>query len=117
MTSVPNQSAATVAQAKIQAFLLNSNHGGNKGRAKFFALFGFSADGWETMRDALLAHLAANPTIAIETTMHGTNYTVRCSMPSPDGRNPCINSVWTIDARSGPRFVTAFPGPPPRATA
>nr|WP_294548259.1 DUF6883 domain-containing protein [uncultured Rhodopila sp.] len=114
MTTVPNRSAATVSQTKIQAFLLDESHTGNKGRAKFFALFGFTSTGWETMRDALPARVAANPIVETETTMHGTNDTVRCSMPSPDGRNPCISSIWTIEPGGEPRFVTAFPGPPPR---
>lgn len=114
MTTVPNASGATAAPAKVQAFLLNERHAGNNGRAKFFALFGFSTVGWEVLRAALLARVAVNPVVDTETTQHGTTYTVRCALPSPDGRNPCIFTVWTIEPSGGPKFVTAFPGTPPR---
>jgi hypothetical protein len=116
MTTVPNASGAIVAPAKVQTFLLNESHAGNRGRAEFFLLFGFNAARWEALCDALVAHVAANQVVEIETTQHGTNYTVRCSLPSPDGRDPCIFTVWTIEPSRGPKFVTAFPGTPPRPT-
>ena|ERR1035438_345434 len=114
MTFVPNASVATVATAKVRAFLLNEGHAGNRGRAKFFSLFGFNLARWESLCDALLAHVATNQVVEIETTQHGTSYTVRCSLPSPDGRDPCIFTVWIIEPTGEPRFVTAFPGTPLR---
>lgn len=64
---------ATVAPARVRVFLLNENHAGNKGRAKFFSPFGFDAARWEILCDALLVHVAANQVAEIETTRHGTN--------------------------------------------
>ncbi len=112
MTFVPNASGAVVPPAKLEFFLLNEHHAENRGRAKFFALFGFSAPHWRVLRDALQMHVLANEIVRAEATRHGTNYTVRCSITSPDGRNPCIFTVWTIEPSGGPKFVTAFPGPP-----
>jgi hypothetical protein len=97
MTTVPNAAGAVVAPAKIQAFLLNESHSGNRGRAKFFSRFGFDLARWAALRDALLAHVATNQVVETETTNHGTNYMVRCSMLSPDGRNPSIFKVWAIE--------------------
>lgn len=114
MKTVPNAAGATAAAAKVQAFLLNEHHAGNRGRAKFFSRFGFDPVQWEALRTALLEHVALNPVVETETTKHGTNYTVRCALQSPDGRNPCIFTVWTIEPTGGPKFVTAFPGPLPR---
>ena len=113
MTNVPNASGATVAPAKVREFLLNESHPENRGRARFFTLFGFTPTQWETLRDALLAHMLANQVTETAVTRHGTNYMVRCTIPSPDGRNPCIFTVWTIEPSGGPKFVTAFPGSPP----
>jgi hypothetical protein len=117
MTTLPNACGATVAAKKIHAFLLDENHAGNKGRAKFFALFGFSPVQWEVLRDALIGHVNNNQVGDTETTTHGTVYTVRCLLSSPDGRNPCISTIWTIEASGGPKFVTAFPGAPPQAVS
>lgn len=96
--------------------LLNESHAANKGRAKFFALFGFTSNGWETMHDALLTHVATNPIVETETTLHGTKDQLHGPLLDalPDGRNPCILLIWTIEPGGEPRFVTAFPGPPPR---
>ena len=115
MTVVPNARGATVAANKVRGFLLDENHAGNKGRAKFFARFGFSPDHWEVLRDALIAHVNNNDVLDTETAKHGTVYTVRCSLVSPDGRDPCISTIWTIEPSGGPKFVTAFPGAPPQA--
>jgi hypothetical protein len=64
------------------------------------------------LRDALRAHVVVNQVVETDPTGHGTTYTVRCSLPSPDGRNPCIFTIWIIEADGLPRLVTAFPGPP-----
>lgn len=114
MTTVPNAQGATVAANKIQSFLLDEKHPGNKGRAKFFALFGFSPVHWDVLRDALIGHVNNNQVQDTETTQHGAVYTVRCSLASPDGRNPCISTIWTIEPSGGPKFVAAFPGAPPQ---
>jgi hypothetical protein len=37
--------------------------------------------------------------------------------PSPGGCDPCIFTVWSIEAGGYPKFVTAFPGPPPSTTS
>jgi filamentous hemagglutinin len=113
MTTVPNAPKATVAANKIRGFLLDKNHPGNKGRANFFARFGFTPARWDVLRDALIAHVNANQIEDPETTRHGTVYAVRCSLSSPDGRNPCVSTIWTIEPSGGPKFVTAFPGTPP----
>ena len=41
-----------------------------------------------------------------------TKYVVRCAVETPDGRNPCIVSVWAIEEadRTRPRLLTAYPG-------
>jgi hypothetical protein len=115
MTTVPNARGATVAANKIRGFLLDENHAENKGRARFFTRFGFNLVQWEVLRDALIGHVNNNQVGDTETTKHSTVYTVRCSLSSPDGRNPRISTIWTIEASGGPKFVTAFPGAPPQA--
>ena len=64
------------------------------------------------MRDALAQHPVVNAVAKRSQSPHGTKYEVRCGIASPDGRNPCITTVWIVEGEGGPRLVTAFPGPP-----
>ena len=115
MTVMPGARGAAVAPNRIRGFLLDENHAGNKGRAKFLTRDGFSSTQWEVLRDALIEHANNNDVLETETTKHGTVYTVRCSLLSPKGRHPCISTIWTIEPSGGPKFATAFPGAPRQA--
>lgn len=89
MTALPNAAAAIVEEIKVRGYLLSGEHPQNGGKAAFFRAFGFNQTAWATMRDALLAH----PVAATEVSPHGAKYEVRCSIGTPDGRNPCVTTV------------------------
>ncbi|MGH7046228.1 MAG: DUF6883 domain-containing protein [Stellaceae bacterium] len=80
--------------------------------AKFFLSFGFSQANWAVLKHVLLAHPLANSVKSQTTTPYGEKYLVSCSLMTPDGRNPCVVTVWIIEpADPNPRFVTAYAGP------
>jgi hypothetical protein len=72
--------------------------------------FGFTAENWLELRSALQQHPTLHAVVKITVSAWGTKYEVRCSLPSPDDRNPCVRSFWIIDAANpNPRFLTAYP--------
>jgi hypothetical protein len=107
---LPNAHFATVPVAKIRNYLLDAAHAGNGGKADFFGSFGFTAENWLELRSALQQHPTLHAVVKITVSAWGTKYEVRCSLPSPDDRNPCVRSFWIIDAANpNPRFLTAYP--------
>ena len=77
-------------------------------KARFFIARGFALDAWDRLQAALIAHARVNAvTRAIETEW-GIRYTVECNCPTPDGRNPCIRTVWQMEG-DAPRLLTAIP--------
>ncbi|MDA8257082.1 MAG: hypothetical protein M0Z99_15885 [Betaproteobacteria bacterium] len=107
---LPNSHCATVAREKIVDYLLNARHIRGKSKATFFGMFGFSVASWTALQEALITQGRSNPLVEAMHTEYGPRYTVKCNCPSPDGRNPCILTVWQIDAGSAcPRLLTAFP--------
>lgn len=107
---LPNSDKAFVAPAKLSGYLLSETHRDGKGKAKFFMGFGFSLHHVESLEASLLKHAVMQPVTNVEKTEHGVKYVLECTVQSPDGRNPCIRSVWIIDAgKTIPRFVTAVP--------
>ncbi len=105
MTFLPNANNVEIDPRKL-TYLLTT------GKAKFFILHGFDSGRPMELDAALRAHPLRNPIENSFQTVHGTKYTVRCSFPSPDGRNPCILSTWIIDAgKTHPRLVTAYASP------
>lgn len=105
---LPNVGSAVVEEAKVRDYLLNAAHPGNLGKAALFQAFGFQAAKWEEMRDALRKHPAANEVVRTTRNPHGIKYEVSCDLETPDGRNPCLTTVWIIEARHRPRLVTAY---------
>jgi hypothetical protein len=109
-TFLPNAHAAIVQRGKVRDYLLDPDHPGNGGKAAFFRAFGFARLTWTALRGSLHEHPRVNLVALIQPNPFGTRYVVRCSLTSPDGRNPCITTVWIIDhGDTQPRLVTAFP--------
>jgi hypothetical protein len=39
---------------------------------------------------------------------HGLKYEVKCTLRTPDGRDPCLTTIWTVERGRPPRLVTAY---------
>jgi hypothetical protein len=107
---LPSLERAYVELARVNAYLLCDTHPDGGGKAKFFKRFGFSSSQPEAFIAALLDHPKRNDAVDVRETVWGRRYTVKCSMASPDGRNPCIVSLWQIEKNGAPRLLTAYSG-------
>jgi hypothetical protein len=114
MTQLPDAANAVVDDAKITGYLLNPTHSiSAAGKANFFLARGFSRQDWQELKRALLDHPQNNPVTDTTVTRFGEIYEVSCTLVTPDGRNPCVVSVWIVEPPNpNPRFVTAYPNPP-----
>lgn len=106
---LPDRDRARVDRAKIIDYLLSSSHPDGRGKAAFFMRFGFKAQDWEVLADALRTVAVRNPATAVVESAHGTRYTVDGPLPAPDRRAPMVRTVWIVEAGSAPRLITAHP--------
>lgn len=107
MSFVPNAGNASIDPCKLTYLLVT-----NPGKANFFRLFGFDPSRSQGLAASLRWHIRHQHFYRDVPTRHGMKYEVRCSVPTPDGRNPCIMSIWIVDAgQTAPRFVTAYANP------
>jgi hypothetical protein len=107
---LPNADEGFVESAKLTEYLLSITHRDGKAKAKFFTAFGFSITDIDQMKTALLLHGQTRPVVKETETEHGVKYLLECSIDAPDTRNPCIRSLWIVDAgNTAPRLVTAYP--------
>jgi hypothetical protein len=112
MSQLPNVANATLDDDKITKYLLNPSHPHGASKAKFFMSLGFSLANWVELKKSLLGHPHTNLVTDQTTGRYGDKYEVRCALVTPDGRNPCIISVWIIEPPDpDPRFITAYPNP------
>jgi hypothetical protein len=109
VSQLPDADRANVEEAKVRDYLLNAGHPENGGKSPYFQAFGFPAEHWTVMRDALVGHAIENNITESSHSLHGTKHIVRCSIRTPDQRNPCIATVWIIDDDRPPRLVTSYP--------
>lgn len=99
-----------VPPAKLTDYLLQPDHPVGASKAAFFQAFGFTLGQPEIMAAALVDHPERNPVSGVEAGTWGVKYTVRCHIRTPDGRDPCILSVWIVPPGSDlARLVTAYP--------
>lgn len=95
---------------KVTGYLLNSGHPEGSGKAKFFVAHGFETLIPDALSSAIHAHAEINDVCETTASPYGTKRTVRCSIPTPDGRNPCILAVWIQEnGQTEQRLVTAYP--------
>jgi len=72
--------------------------------------YGFSAEEWEMLVNALLRHAAENEVVKTERTPFGTRYVVDGPLSTPSGRSVNVRVVWFIEHNETiPRLVTAYP--------
>lgn len=99
-----------ISEAKVTDYLLNPEHAAGKSKAAYFVRFGFSIDRYVDLLEALLAHPEDNGVVNVDTNEFGIKSVVECHLKTPDGRNPCIRSVWFLETGSKlQRLVTAYP--------
>jgi filamentous hemagglutinin len=107
---VPDADKATLNLKKITHYLLRPDHPEGGPKARFFMACGFSHDNVPAFEAALLAHPVRNVIAKTTKSPLGVKYSVECTLTTPDGRNPCIRTIWIDDADgTPPRFVTAYP--------
>jgi filamentous hemagglutinin len=107
---LPGAQDAVAAPAKVRDDRLAADHPDNSGKAAFLLRFGFTPAGWEALPAALTRHPLTNPIVRASQAPEGKRYRVQCSLRTPDGRTPCIVSVWATETGQAPRLVTPFPG-------
>lgn len=106
---LPDRDRVRVPDEKVRDYLVEPNNKRNGGKALFFARFGLTQENWPVLQEALKEHPVVHPLAATMSSSHGTKYVVECNVRTPDGRNPCIASVWIVDGVDPPRLVTAYP--------
>jgi filamentous hemagglutinin len=107
------QGPRVVPVGKITGYLLNAAHPQGAGKAKFFAAHGFKPEEPDVLISAIKDHADVNSVIEVQETQYGTKSTVRCSVATPDGRNPCVLVVWIREpGREAQTLVTSYPSTP-----
>jgi hypothetical protein len=106
----PNCENSIVQASKISEYLLNLQHTVGQHKAKFFMAFGFELSNPNSFSNALIEQGQTQTLTVTKATQFGTIFSVDCHIQSPDGRNPCIRTVWELRTNSKePRLITAFP--------
>jgi len=109
-TALPNNEHATVEHSKVSDYLLNTSKMPGAAKAKFFMAFGFRAEDWEVMAEALKEHARTNPFKTRYESRFGLKYEIEGPVLAPDGRRPQVVTVWQIEQDGlAPRLITAYP--------
>ena len=95
---------------KITEYLLNPAHRYGASKARFFTGFGFRAEAWEVLAEALREHGRVQEVACTQETGFGPRYTVEGELNTPGGRRPRVRTVWQWDEGAiAPRLIGAYP--------
>lgn len=107
---MPNNFNSFVAEVKITDYLLCHTHEFGKTKAKYFSKYGFTEADVDTFKKALIQHSILRDFESEQTNAFGVKYKLTCKIQTPDNRNPCIVTVWIVEAGTDvPRLITAYP--------
>jgi len=107
---LPNAESAVVERGKIIDYLLNPMHRYGSSKTRFFAQFGFRAEQWQVLAEALIKHGRRYGVHRTKQTPFGPRYEIEGELEAPDGRRPRVCSVWQMDhGQIAPRLITAYP--------
>ena len=107
---LPNASQLIAERDKVLEYLLNPLHRFGAAKERFFTAFGFRADTWQILAEALREHGRTHDLVRAYETGFGRRYVVEGELNSPAGRRPRVRSVWQFDKGTiAPRLITAYP--------
>ena len=107
---LPDVEQALVERKKITEYLLNPGHRYGASKAQFFGAFGFRAEQWETLSQALREHARNHDVTKVRETGFGPRYEVEGALHAPDGRHPRVRTIWQLDHGAvAPRLITVYP--------
>lgn len=109
MPGLPHTVEPEICERKIREYLLAPDHPQGSSKARYFLAHGFELQAWQVLADALREHGMTRELHGERHSDFGTKYEVVCSIATPDGRDPCIISVWIAERAGRPRLVTAYP--------
>ncbi|SFU41088.1 hypothetical protein SAMN02799631_00526 [Methylobacterium sp. 174MFSha1.1] len=99
-----------IAPRKVTHYLLNDAHKEGGPKARFFLRFGFSAANPNEFVFALLEHPRRNRLARdVKTDAGDRKLVFEGEIQAPDGREPRVRTVWSVDPNGHARFVTAVP--------
>jgi hypothetical protein len=111
---LPNAENAFVLNVKLTGYFFLFAHPRGRGKALFFASFGFSPSAPQALEHALLQHAQDNRVLRILETPHGVKYEIEGPLRAPDDSTPVVKTIWMIDHGTKiPRLIAAFPGKRP----
>jgi hypothetical protein len=93
MTRLPHLDRAVVSEAKILNYLLSVSHSSGRAKARFLKSFGFRAQDWLILREAIIAHAGANDITASHRSRFGTRYEIDGPLLTPEGRAPIVRGM------------------------
>jgi Domain of unknown function (DUF6883) len=107
---LPSASQLIVERDKISEYLLNPLHRYGAAKERFFTIFGFRADSWQILAEALCEHGRTHNIVRAHETGFGMRYIVEGELNTPLGRRPRVRTVWQFDEGTiAPRLITAYP--------
>ncbi|HTV62907.1 MAG TPA: hypothetical protein VMH30_10110 [Verrucomicrobiae bacterium] len=107
---LPNPDKLVIEREKIADYLLNPTHRFGASKARFFGRFGFEAEHWKRLAEALRIHGQTHEVKRVRETGFGPRFVVEGKLNAPDGRSPRVRSVWQQDHGTvAPRLITAYP--------
>ena len=108
---MPNNTQAIIEASKISDYLLSDTHEEGKSKSAFFKRFGFDEIIPSIFEAALKNHAREREIENKTETPFGEKFQLKCDINTPDGRNPCIVTVWILENdKQRPKLITAFPG-------
>ena len=107
---LPNPNKLVVEREKIADYLLNPVHRFGASKARFFTHFGFHAEAWEQLAQALREHGQKHDVTKMRETGFGPRYEVEGRLNCHNGRHPRVRTVWQLDEGAvAPRLLPAYP--------
>lgn len=107
---VPRSEDASIDERKLTQYLLNPAHPRGSGKARAFALLGYTSENWHALEQELLSKLPYAPgRLDRSYGAYGEGWEAVLTIEGPEAsRN--IRTIWRIrEAGAAPRFVTAYP--------
>ena len=99
---------AQIAMEKLTGYLLVRRPVGDK--SEYLKRAGYTLDNARRLEEDIRSQVLTRDAVAIEKTIYGELYEIRCSLDGPNGTTLNVKTVWMHELKTGiTKFITLYP--------
>src|SRR3989338_7247575 len=106
---LPDENRAFIPKTKLIDYVLSETHATGKFKAKFFRNLGFDETNIKLFEKNIRKMIKLSEVKSTNTSIYGVKHVIEGKINTPVRNNVIVRTIWIIENKKVPRFITIYP--------